>query len=195
MSKIHITAFTEDDPAFKKARKLCAKFNAAKSEKKRKKLQKRLFKRVGKRLIIIPPLMVDTGNMTIGHNCFFNSGCRFLDYGGITIGNNVGISVGATLISDNHPCNTLTLDEWVDVKEPIVIEDDVWIGANATIMGNVTIGKGAIIGAGSVVTKDVPAGEVWAGNPARFIETVTAYKKKFRLSHLHKPESEKLCKK
>ena len=50
---------------------------------------------------------------------------------------------------------------------PIVIEDDVWIGASATVLGGVTIGEGAIIGAGAVVTRDVPPGETYAGVPAR----------------------------
>ena len=55
---------------------------------------------------------------------------------------------------------------------PIVIEDKVWIGINSTILPGVKIGYGAIIGAGSVVTKDVPAMAVVAGNPARIIKTI-----------------------
>lgn len=53
------------------------------------------------------------------------------------------------------------------------IEDDVFIGLNVIICNSVTIGKGAIIGAGSVVTKDIPPYQVWAGNPARFIKNRT----------------------
>ena len=53
---------------------------------------------------------------------------------------------------------------------PITINDNVWIGANATIAAGVTIGKHFVIGTGSVVTKDVPAGELWVGNPARCIK-------------------------
>lgn len=60
----------------------------------------------------------------------------------------------------------------------IVIGDDVFIGADAIVLPGVRIGDGAIIGAGSVVSKDVPAGEVAAGNPAKRICTVTDYKKK-----------------
>ena len=51
----------------------------------------------------------------------------------------------------------------------VVIEDDVFIGVNVVICNSVTIGKGSIIGAGSIVTKDIPEYQVWAGNPARFI--------------------------
>ena len=60
---------------------------------------------------------------------------------------------------------TRRFEGYTDIR-PIVIEDDVWIGRRAIIMGGVTIGKGAVIGAGSVVTKDVPPYCVAAGNPA-----------------------------
>jgi len=53
---------------------------------------------------------------------------------------------------------------------PIIIEDDVFIGANSIILKGVRIGKGAVVGAGSVVTKNIPDGEVWAGNPAKKIK-------------------------
>ncbi len=55
-------------------------------------------------------------------------------------------------------------------KGEVHIEDDVFIGVNTSICSPVTIGKGAIVGAGSVVTKDIPPYQVWAGNPARFIK-------------------------
>ncbi|OUM57730.1 hypothetical protein PIROE2DRAFT_22944, partial [Piromyces sp. E2] len=114
-------------------------------------------------------------NISFGHNVFINRDCKFMDGGGITIGNNVGISMGVTFCSVAHPCNPLTLKIWEDIAEPIIIEDDVWIGANAIILGNVTIGKGSIVGAGSVVTHNVKPGVVVAGNPAVTIETVDEY--------------------
>ncbi len=175
-----ITKFSSNNTVFERMRVFCRFFNEATSQNEKSRLIKKLFLSAGSRLIIQQPFMIDTGNTRIGNNCYINSGCRFLDYGGIAIGDNVGISTGVTIITNNHPCNPLTLDTWVDIKEPVVIEDDVWIGANAIILGNVTIGKGAMIGAGSVVTKDIPAGEVWAGNPARFIETVDEYKGKMK---------------
>lgn len=63
-----------------------------------------------------------------------------------------------------------------DLKErksaPVIIEENVFIGAHCTILKGVTIGKNSIIGAGSVVTKSVPANEIWAGNPAKFIRKI-----------------------
>ena len=134
---------------------------------------------IGKGSMIKPPVYFDTGNVSIGDNCFINRDCKFIDYGGVFLGNNVGVSMGVIFITNDHPANPLTLDKWVDIPVPIYVEDDVWIGAGATILGPVRIGKGAIIGAGSVVTKDVPAGMVVAGNPAKIIETVEEFKKKY----------------
>ena len=126
-------------------------------------------------LIIKTPVFIDTGNIKIGDNCFINHNCKFIDYGGITIGNNVGISCGVTIIANDHPGNPLLLDEWVDIPAPVVIEDDVWIGANVTILGPVTIGKGAIIGSCSLVNKDIPAGVVAFGCPAKPMYSVEEY--------------------
>lgn len=85
----------------------------------------------------------------------------------IKIGNHVAITAG---------CKILT--HYVDPSQSgrvfrygsVVIEDDVFIGVNTIICSSVTIGKGAIIGAGSVVTKDIPSNQVWAGVPARYIK-------------------------
>lgn len=86
---------------------------------------------------------------------FINQGCIFLDYGGITIGDRVLIGPRVTLSTAGHP---VELDERYDfiTHAPIVIEDDVWIGAAATITPGVTIGRGSVVGAGAVVAKDVP---------------------------------------
>jgi acetyltransferase-like isoleucine patch superfamily enzyme len=56
-----------------------------------------------------------------------------------------------------------------DIRGPIVVEDDAWLGVGVKVLGGVTIGEGAVVAAGSVVTSDIPAGAVAAGNPARLI--------------------------
>jgi acetyltransferase-like isoleucine patch superfamily enzyme len=83
----------------------------------------------------------------------------------ITIGHGVAISKNVTLRdSDNH-----RLADRSKVQAPIIIEDHVWIGTNATILKGVKIGKGAIIGAGAVVVNDVPPGSLVGGVPGRII--------------------------
>ena len=107
-------------------------------------------------LSILPPFYCDYGlGASFGERVFINQGCFFLDYGGITIGDRVLIGPRVTLSTAGHP---VELDERYDfiTHAPIVIEDDVWIGAAATVTPGVTIGRGSVIGAGAVVARDVP---------------------------------------
>lgn len=91
----------------------------------------------------------------------------------IYIGKNVNCGGNVSIWdTDFHPIeiHARRIHNVVKIKSrPIKIEDDVFIGANSIVLKGVRIGAGAIIGAGSVVTKDVPANEIWGGNPAKFI--------------------------
>jgi acetyltransferase-like isoleucine patch superfamily enzyme len=113
-------------------------------------------KRIPDSLSILPPFYCDYGlGAAFGERVFINQGCFFLDYGGITIGDRVLIGPRVTLSTAGHP---VELDERNDfiTHAPIVLEDDVWIGAGATVTPGVTIGRGSVVGAGAVVAKDVP---------------------------------------
>lgn len=106
--------------------------------------------------------------LTVGSG-FLNSGAQIRCGNGITIGNNVAI--GRNFFAQDSDFHTI-----IDQNEtklvnsaPIVIEDDVWIGANVIILKGVHIGKGAVIGAGTIVTKDVPAHTVVVGSPNRVL--------------------------
>ena len=154
---------------------LCRRFNTSDNPSEKRYLASRIFRSIGENAQIIPPIMVDSRNTAIGDNCFIAPYCRFLDFGGVTIGNNVGIASGVTFATENHPENSAILDKWENSPMPVVIEDDVWIDSDVIILGNVTIGKGSVIGAGSVVLQDVPPGEVWAGVPAKYVETVSEF--------------------
>ena len=99
--------------------------------------------------------------------------CLFSD--SVTIGDNV--KVGACVLitdTDAHPLDYLARRSSIeDTKSaPIVIEDDVWVGAHSIILKGVTIGARSIIGAGSVVTKNIPADCVAAGNPCKVIKSL-----------------------
>ena len=100
---------------------------------------------------------------------FATSGCCYIQaYNTIYLGKNILFAKGVNLISANH--NSEKSDTWEEV-EPIRIGDDVWIGANATILPSVKIGNHCIIGAGSVLTKSFPEDNlVIAGNPAKIIK-------------------------
>jgi len=118
---------------------------------------------------------VDRGaNLIIGDN-FGISQAAIICHLSIKIGNNVKIGGGVSIFdTDFHSLQSilrsnLETDLRNKKKLPIVIEDNVFVGAYSTILKGVSIGKNSIIGACSVVTKNIPENEIWAGNPARFI--------------------------
>lgn len=122
-------------------------------------------------LNLVPPFYTDFGkNIRIGKDVFINNCCTFMDRGGITIGDNAFIGPQSRLITENHG---LSPDERRSmINKPIVLENNVWIGAGATVLPGVTIGENSVVGAGAVVTKDVPKNTVVAGNPAKKIRSL-----------------------
>jgi len=111
------------------------------------------------------------GKVIIGNNVQMGSSIVLLGGGNITIGNNVLMSHNITISSSSH-CfkdDGVSADKYPDIFKPVIIKDNVCIGANATILMGATIGEGAVIGAGSVITENTTIGnnEVWTGNPAK----------------------------
>lgn len=120
---------------------------------------------------MFPPFYTDCGkNIKIGKNVFINSGCRFQDQGGITIGDGALIGHNAVLATLNHNMNPSKRGNLI--PSPIVIGKNVWLGANVTILSGVTVGDGAVVAAGAVVTKDVPENCVVAGVPAKVVKVL-----------------------
>lgn len=107
-------------------------------------------------------------NFSFGSGCFFDPSFCFL----IEIGSDVTFSSKVHLLA--HDASTKRKLGFSKVA-PIRIGDNVFIGANVTILPKVKIGKGVIVGAGSVVSKSIPDNEVWAGNPAHFICSTSDY--------------------
>src|SRR5947209_8507246 len=129
-------------------------------------------------------LLTPESRCHIGRHCFLGNESRLWVLGTMTIGDFVLIAPGVDIFdNDSHPLDAMTRrEDAVDLFErlrpmdytkvaqaPVVIEDDVWIGAKSTVMKGVRIGRGAVIAAASVVTKDVPPFTLIAGNPAREI--------------------------
>ena len=103
-------------------------------------------------------------DVLIGDNVTIKPGVQVWD--GITLEDSVFIGPNVTFTNDLFPRSKNTEYE----MKKTLVQKGASIGANATILGGVTIGENALIGAGSVVTKDVPANEIWVGNPAKFLK-------------------------
>lgn len=130
-------------------------------------------KTIDSSFMMFPPFYTDFGkNITIGKSVFINSSCHFQDQGGIVIGDYTQIGHNVILATLNHD---LTPEHrGTTIPALIVIGENVWIGAHATVIPGVTIGNNAVIAAGAVVTKDVPENTVVGGNPARIIKMIEA---------------------
>jgi acetyltransferase-like isoleucine patch superfamily enzyme len=120
---------------------------------------------------LFPPFNTDCGkNLILGKRVFINSGCKFQDQGGLTIGDDVLIGHNVVIATLNH---AFSPEHRGDLEpQPVRIGNRVWVGANATILPGVTIGDGAIVAAGAVVTKDVAPRTVVGGVPAKVIKVI-----------------------
>jgi acetyltransferase-like isoleucine patch superfamily enzyme len=122
----------------------------------------------------IGPFVEIQKNVTVGRNCKIQSHSFICE--GVSIADEVFVGHGVMFINDRYPRSATaegslqTEADWKVV--PTVIKKGASIGSNATILCGLTVGEGAIVGAGSVVTKDVPAHTIVAGNPARVIRKV-----------------------
>lgn len=140
---------------------------------KRLELLKQLFGSAGSGLWLQPPFYCDYGtNISMGTNVFLNFNCVILDVAKVNIGSSVLLGPGVHIYTATHPTDWKKRRAGEEFGIPVTIKDDVWIGGSAVICPGVTIGEKSIIGAGSVVTKDVPASVVAAGNPARIIREI-----------------------
>ena len=121
---------------------------------------------------LFPPFFTDCGkNINIGRNVFINSGCRFQDQGGITIGDDALIGHNVVMATINH---SIEPDKRKNmIPAPIIIGKNVWIGANVTVLPGVTIGDNAVIAAGAAVSKDVEENTIVGGVPAKVIRTIS----------------------
>lgn len=137
----------------------------------------------GSRYVIGPRAMIDAfvkfkpaggaGDVVIGADSYINSGCVLYSGHSIRIGANVLIAANCTLAATNHaftdPDQPIQTQGFQPSRGGIVIEDDVWIGANTVLLDGTHIGRGAVIAAASVVRGPVAAFTIQGGNPLRLI--------------------------
>jgi maltose O-acetyltransferase len=170
--------YLADDPevaaASRRARGLLERFNGlpAADDAGRSSVLTDLLGGVGDAPEIRPPFFCDFGSFIhLGDRVFANFGLVALDVAPITIGDDAQIGPNVQLLTPTHPLDPgLRRAKW-EAAEPIVIGANVWLGGGAIVLPGVTVGEDAVVGAGAVVTRDVPAGTVVVGNPARVIRS------------------------
>ena len=120
------------------------------------------------RIIGFNKIKLHRDSATVGSFCLSNN-CYIQALQGIHIGSNFLFAPGTTIVSVNHGVN----NEYKDVNtKPVVIGDNVWLGANVIILPEVNLGDNVVVGAGSVVTKSFPSNSIIAGNPAKLIKSL-----------------------
>lgn len=169
--------YVEDLPADRAVCKdLCFEFNSLKpsdTEGQRKIINKLINDPSGT-AVITAPFWCDYGyNITVGKNFYCNHNLVVLDEAKVTAGDNVFIAPHCCISTAGHPIDAEQRNSGIEIALPVTIGNNVWIGANVTVLPGVTIGDNTVIGAGSLVNKDIPSGVVACGNPCKVIRPIT----------------------
>jgi maltose O-acetyltransferase len=160
-----------------RARMLLKELNESREDQllDREKILKELIPSSGKGLWLQPPFYCDYGtNIRLGDKVFFNFNCVVLDVARVTIGSRTLFGPNVQIYTATHPLNHLQRASGLEYAKPITIGKDVWIGGAVVICPGVNIGDRSVIGAGSVVTRDIPADVIAAGNPCRVLRVLNA---------------------
>ncbi len=163
--------------ALLRAEELCFRLNALPPSQRgeRERIVRELLGGIGASFVLHSPFRCDFGTqITIGDHFTGNFNLTILDEAPVHIGDHVFIGPNVGIYTVTHALHPDQRNEGVMRSRPVRIEDDVWIGAQAVILPGVTVGRGAVVGAGSVVTRDIPAGMLAAGNPCRVLRPIVA---------------------
>ena len=156
-----------------RAARLLKEFNDEIDPDLRRATLAKMFGRIGPNATVMPVFACDYGfNIVAGRNLFMNYNCVLLDCAPIVIGDDVQFGPAVQVYTAHHPLDAAARRDGLESASAVSIGDNVWVGGAAVICPGVTIGDDAVIGAGSVVTRNVPAGAVVAGNPARVLREV-----------------------
>jgi maltose O-acetyltransferase len=171
--------YIADDPVLaeeqQRAMALVEAFNRspASDPGERRRLLGELLGAFGEGSEIRPPFWCDYGYQTrIGTGTFANFGLTILDVAEVTIGDDVQIGPHVQLLTATHPLDPGPRREKWESAEPIAVGANVWLGGGVIVCPGVTIGQDTVVGAGSVVTRDLPAGVLAVGAPARVVRAL-----------------------
>ena len=171
--------YIADDPELAddalRARRLQDAFNRTTAEQsgRRQRILEELLGAIGPGTEIRPPFRCDYGyQLRVGARTFVNCGLVALDVAAITIGDDVQIGPNVQLLTPTHPLDPEARRAKWESARPITIGSNAWLGGGVIVLPGVTIGENTVVGAGAVVTRDLPAGVLAVGNPARVVRSL-----------------------
>lgn len=168
---------------FQRAGSLCAQYNNTGEDEKQKRraILDELLGKCGRDVLVVPGFRCEYGdNIELDDNVIINFNCTLMDNTTIHIGSHTLLGPNCSLYTVNHALHPDEREQGYCANAPIHIGSRVWLGGDTVVLAGVTIGDGSVIGAGSVVTKDIPAGVVAAGNPCRVIRPIAPNDKWFK---------------
>jgi maltose O-acetyltransferase len=172
--ELYVADDAENEAEFSRVQELLARFNgtvpAASGE--RDALLREMLRHVGTDVVVRPPFYCEYGAVSIGDGTFINVDAVMLDVAAIEIGAACQIATRVQLLTATHPIDPEPRRLGWEYAEPITIADNVWLGGGVIVCPGVTIGQDTVVGAGAVVAKDLPAGVVAAGVPARVLREI-----------------------
>ena len=160
---------------FARAQEILQRYNRSdfSQQELRDRLLRELLAECGEGVVIRPPFHLEYGiRVGIGAGTFFNYDCLMLDVAPVTIGAACQVASRVQFITATHPIDPGPRRRLWESAEPIVVGDNVWLGSGAIVCPGVTIGDDTVVGAGAVVTRDLPAGVVAMGVPARVVREI-----------------------
>ena len=158
------------------AKDLCFQFNQLRpsDEANQQQILSQLLGKKSDNCCILAPFWCDYGyNIEVGKNFFANHNTVILDGAKVTFGDNVFIAPNCGFYTAGHPIDAKRRNQGLEYAYPIMVGDNVWIGAGVHVMPGVKIGSNVVIGGGSVVVKDIPDNVVAVGNPCRPVRPIT----------------------
>jgi maltose O-acetyltransferase len=172
--ELYVADDSEIAAEFGHVQEMLARFNGAEPDAwdRRDALLREMLHHVGEGVVVRPPFYCEYGNIRIGDRTFVNVDAIVLDVAPVTIGTACQIAPRVQILTATHPIDPEPRRIGWEYAEPITIADNVWLGGGVTVCPGVTIGQGTVVGAGAVVTKDLPAGVVAVGVPARILREI-----------------------
>lgn len=172
--ELYIADDADNQAVFDRVQQLLARFNgsAPSAWQERDALLRQTLEHVGDGVVVRPPFFCEYGAISIGDRTFVNVDAVMLDVVPITIGAACQIATRVQLLTATHPIDPQPRRLGWEYGKPITIADNVWLGGGVIVCPGVSIGEDTVVAAGAVVTRDLPAGIVAAGAPARVLRDI-----------------------